>query len=522
MPNRFMLETFAKLEPTLVQSLYKECTPKILVVTDGLSFNAASGFGLTQFVTTLATSTIHGMTPQVVTKVRSAGGFRFDDAAEGILKSRYDVVFILGIYGAGTDPLSAAEKDAIATFMQAGGGVFATGDHQDLGASMSMDIPRVRSMRLWTAGTPHVSNQTRISTNVAGSNELEDFSDQSDQLPQNLFPNFRTDAGNPGGLGRPGRAHPLLQLTATPSVANPVIEVFPDHPHEGECVVPSNLATTFALAGSNVEEWPTAPGGARVAPEAVAYSMSHGSGFTSGSKDALTPRAFIAICAYDGQRANVGRVATDATWHHFVNINLDGTGSGLLGLQSAPGVDGPALARVRQYYRNLATWLMPKNTRRCLRFPHFLLEAVRYPLFEELVVPRLPPGPDPDPLPLVQLGKAVVESLLLHEPPFVAETMLDDALQEAIGQRAAEQLAVKPARLGNLTPRELAFGAVGAMASSVLDTLDDLKDVKDIQPHKTFDKPATALVRKSARRLIDWQREELRTLDKFLEGLPQD
>ena len=215
---------------------------------------------------------------------------------------------------------------------------------------------------------------------------------------------------------------------------------------------------------------------------------------------------------------------TDATWHHFVNINLDGTSSGLLGLQSSPGVDGPALKRVRQYYRNLATWLMPKNTRRCLRIPHFLLELRKYPLFEEVVIPHVPVGPDPgpDPAPLVQLGKAVVDSLLLREPAFVAETLLDDALQDGLGERAAAQLRASPARLGNLTPRELAFGALGAIASSILTTLGTVKDAKEIQPHKTFDAPALEHARKGTRRLVEWQREELRTLDRLLESLPQD
>ena len=527
MPERLFLDTLAKLDRQFVLTKYKECTPKILVVTDGLSFNPADGFGLTQFVSTLATSTIHGMTPQVVTKVRTTGGFRFDDPTEGVLKSRYDVVFILGIYGAGTNPVSAAEKQAIGAFMQAGGGVFATGDHQDLGASMSADLPRVRNMRHWTSGTPHVSNTNRISTNVSGANEREDFDDQSDIIPQNLYPNFRTVAGNPAGVARPGMAHPLLQLAPLPGVTNPVIEVFPDHPHEGECFVPTNLSTTFLLGSANVDEWPAAPVGGRVSPEAVAYSMSHGSGFSSGPtgpKDALVPRAFVAICAYDGQRANVGRVVTDATWHHFVNINLDGTGSGLLGLQSAPGVDGPALTRIRQYYRNIATWLMPKNTRRCLRFPHFLQELRHYPLFEEVVVPHVPIGPDPgpDPLPLVQLGKAVVDSLLLREPAFVAETVLEDALQDAVGERAAAQLSGTPARFGNLTPRELAFGALGAITNSVLATLETIKDPQEVSPHKTFDGPALEHARKSTRRLIDWQRAELRALDQLLENLPND
>src|SRR6187402_23128 len=52
---------------TLLGAWFKECTPKILVVTDSLNFLNNDGFGLTEFVATLRASTIHGMTPQVTT-----------------------------------------------------------------------------------------------------------------------------------------------------------------------------------------------------------------------------------------------------------------------------------------------------------------------------------------------------------------------------------------------------------------------------------------------------------------------
>src|SRR5258708_34238697 len=41
------------------------------------------------------------------------------------------------------------EIAAIAAFMAAGGGVFATGDHDSIGSEMCGHIPRVRAMRSW-------------------------------------------------------------------------------------------------------------------------------------------------------------------------------------------------------------------------------------------------------------------------------------------------------------------------------------------------------------------------------------
>lgn len=511
--------------------VFKECQPKLLVVTDSLSFSAGADFGLTQFVATLASSTIHGMTPQVVKAARGTltgadvNNFKFDDATHGLLKSRYDVVFILGFDSEGGAPgvsgqITQSEIDAIARFMQAGGGVFATGDHESLGAAISRDIPRVREMRFWKqSNTPNVASELRLSTNMSGTNEVEDFVDQSDALPQSLYPNFRTKAGNPGILGKPALAHPLLQLPATATVAHPVIEVFPDHPHEGECRVPSSLSTTFMLDGVSQPEWPAALGGGALPPEVVAMTMSHGSGFLfgpTGPKTALTPRAFISICAYDGQLANVGRVATDATWHHFVNVNLDGATSGSTALQlpGTPPTDLPALLRIRQYYRNLATWLMPAKTRRCLRFPLMLAELARFPLFEELAIPA-PPNP-PDPGEFVLIGEQLVNSLSRRLPAWEVESLAKDALAEAVGDEATERLLNAAGKLGTLSSRDLALGALGAITVNTVKALPQLQSLSAIVPHETFERGAKKAATSAVKGLIDASRRELRDFDATL------
>ena len=72
----------------------------------------------------------------------------------------YDVIWMVGDGGLndtsqppvmeGTKPpLDAAQLNAIANFMEQGGGVFAVGDHYSLGSSMCGQIPRVRLMRSW-------------------------------------------------------------------------------------------------------------------------------------------------------------------------------------------------------------------------------------------------------------------------------------------------------------------------------------------------------------------------------------
>lgn len=87
---------------------FRECTPKLLVVTDNLNYLANHDLGLTEFVNTLQGSIIHGMTPIVTTARFSPTGalsynattqhinnFKFTDATHGLQKSRYDVVLIL-------------------------------------------------------------------------------------------------------------------------------------------------------------------------------------------------------------------------------------------------------------------------------------------------------------------------------------------------------------------------------------------------------------------------------------------
>lgn len=507
-PIRFR-DRLIDFQPERVITLFKECQPKILVVTDQLNFSPTSAFGLSQFVSTLASMTIHGMTPQVIKASRggSAPGadipnFSFDNATHGVLKSRYDVVFILGIVSENINQLTAAELTALGRFMQAGGGVFATGDHESLGASMGRDIPRVRSMRFWRqADTPNVASTARLSTNLSGTDETEEFADQSDRFPQRLYLNFRTISG---GVGNP---HPLVQMPP-PGRA---IEIFPDHPHEGECRLPSDFTTTFSLDGANVSEW---PGGAR--PEVVAMSMSHGDGFPfgpTGGKAPLVPRSFVAICAYDGQRSGVGRVATDATWHHFVNINLDGTQSGLSG--GVAGLNAPDFNRIQQYYRNLATWLMPSATRRCLRFPLVIAELQRFPLFEELDLPRPPEWTGPL---LRDVGARFVDAIGRRLPRWEVDALLDDALEDAVGDRAAA-LSTDNGAIGRLTRQDLAFAAFGGLVGAVVATLEESKDEKSLAPHGVLEKNAHSSSKKAVQLLLRQRQKELQSVDALLNSL---
>jgi hypothetical protein len=497
---------------------FRECTPKLLVVTDSLNYVATNDFGLTEFVNTLRGATIHGMTPIVTTANFSPTGalsynatsrhitnFKFTDTTHGLQKSRYDVVLILSVnreFGPKlTDEPGA--MNAVTAFMQLGGGVFATGDHEDLGAGMCMDIPRVRSMRFWrAANTPSAGNIDRLTTNPPGSDDVYQFNDQSDEFPQRLYVNYRTVAG---GVGN---AHPLLQLPG--SIPARAIEVFPDHPHEGECVVPSSLTTK--LADNITDEWPVQVSGVRVSPEAVALSMSHGNAFPG--KVAVTPRSFIAICAYNGQLANVGRVVTDATWHHFVNVNLIGD------LPVPPvgrqGLTGRNRNDVNQYYRNIVTWLMPKNVRRCGRYAWLAQELVRFPLFEELELAPLEKLSSQN---LRETGALVEVALAKRTPQFQVKQLLDDMLEEALGPDAALKLGEFGREFGKVSAYDAGLAALGALTIATANTITELQNQEKIEGEKVFEAMAEKAVSMGVRRYLEESRSELQKMDDLIKSI---
>ncbi len=338
----------------LVISLFKECTPKILVYTDGLNYGTGD-FGLSDFINTLKNTSIHGMLPIVETA--HAGGTaadysNFTFTSSTLSKNKYDVLFLFGVSSGGTLP--APEISIIEQFMNDGGGVFATGDHENLGKRCCGEIMRIKELRRWAG--PSAGGTDRISTNDPGTDNTFQFEDQSDAIAQKIYPAYT-------GTTSSSSPHYLLQHPS-----KKIIEVLPDHPHESECTLPASLA--------DVSVWPKDSSGNDVEPEVVALSVSYGGGFT-GKEPISTPRAFNAIVAYDGHRAGVGRITTDATWHHFININMIASTDG-------PGLvaNADAYDRVSTYFGNIAKWLMPEKTRRCLRWPLILTIKELYPVAE--------------------------------------------------------------------------------------------------------------------------------------------
>lgn len=408
------------------------CPQKVLMVTDGSLSFGAGGFGLSEFV-----GIVQGAGHTVHTARRNGGGgasipgnFNFATAATPVTTANYDQIWIFGF---ATNPIGVDERAVIAQFMQAGGGVFATGDHATIGAGMGANIPRVNAMRNW-AGVPMFDPERHDTVINPGADAIKQFDDQADVIAQPMYPVFFSNGG-PQNQANTWSVHPVLRH------ASGAVDCLPDHPHESECLAPTPVAGNFA----GVEQWP-APlgGGPRIAPVVVGVTVSAGRFITDTGKPPVRPHSFGAISAYDGDAAQVGRIVCDATWHHFVNINLNGSGGGpdtlgnpRNGLYLA-GNPTPEYEKIQRYFLNTVRWLAPRNRRNCWPFLQAALARFDFEMLElEL------PQPHPCPWdPLQQIGRVAEDAVARHWGPGALDEIVDGLL--AAGKAAPGlQVALK-------------------------------------------------------------------------------
>lgn len=279
----------------------------------------------------------------------------------------YDQIWLLG-YATGQLPLE--EQAALAEFMNAGGGVFATGDHAGLGSALAGDLPRVRSMRHWSSPPPS-DGPNRVDTTQPDLNNNVVFENQSDDIPQKL--RLKWYEWSSSRWTREVYPHPLLCSRSG------AITEFPDHMHEGEVVVPNSLDAKMSYPGVKpFDEYPVGAGGQRVSPEVVAWGRTTGRadpevmhGIHTGDPTPSNERWNGTIGTYDGHLAGVGRVVVHSTWHHFFDINLIGDNAA-----NRPTFNDPraplwrqgfrasangqrVLSQIDQYFRNIVYWLSP-------------------------------------------------------------------------------------------------------------------------------------------------------------------
>lgn len=385
------------------------------VVVQGSPDQRDQNFTLAKYVATLRAST--SPTIAVATAHRSGDpnatlteAFNFKTSVPDL--SVFDVIVLHGYEGTnynfelgGPLPGNLAfigpdEIAAVAEFMNGGGGVLATGDHEGLGSLMAGMIPRVRSMRAWFSGADtDPAIPARAPRNWQGDGNMRGdtvqraadgswfFDNQSDDIPQPLaFPN--------------GTSHPILQGAHGP------ITSFPDHMHEGQVILPWSY-TDPLLPGDARAEYPTVAGH-QEKPVILATGQTVG-GHTTRTKGETnvsqceqdnfydeqvatrSPGFTINILgAYDGHAVGVGRVVTDSSFHHYIDLNLIGDPCAPPGVKQqgfTTTTGAPILADLEAFYVNTIAWL-----RRQVKFATLLVHNTTFGK-DELISMGLPGSP---------------------------------------------------------------------------------------------------------------------------------
>jgi len=364
----------------------------VLIVVDGIfglgpqivdpdSPDADENFTISKYVSILRSSTSPTITVSTAHRngdpnATITAAFNFATTVADL--SVYDVIVMFGYEGTnyngevgGTLPgnlvfIGQDEIQAITEFMEGGGGVLAAGDHEGLGSLMCGLLPRVRSMRAWfsivdtdpniPAAAPRNwpgGTAGRADTLQLAADDTWHFDNQSDDIPQPLlFPN--------------GTTHPILQG------ANGPISSFPDHMHEGQVINPWSF-TDPLLPGDARREYPSVAG-LQTKPILLATgkTIPNHASQTDGSAceqnnfyDEKVPTqspgfSIQTLNAYDGHPVGVGRVVTDGSFHHYIDLNLVGDpcappGPKQLGFTTPTGA--PIMKDLTAFYINSISWL---------------------------------------------------------------------------------------------------------------------------------------------------------------------
>lgn len=370
-------------EVLIPKKLFFKCHLTILMVTDASgSFDKTASFGLGHFLTVFSNdpSAIPTDNPAayvrftVKTAHRGGGAADFQNFSfETHNLAQYDQIWLFGVARFGP-ALSEPELKALTKFMDEGGGVFATGDHEDLGVDLCGSVPRVRCMRRWFFSTPDPlgsppappqtgGNHNTITDNPAtATNEKLGDTFQSDNYPQNIRPRYRK-VFTGSIFKRRVFPHPVL------CGPNGVIQVLPDHMHEGKCDIYNDFGRTRIFDGQSFVEFPPRTGSSvQQLPEVIADNVNQ-----------ITNTTFESISVYDGHATDkAGRVLCDATWHHFFNINLIGFEASRARVRAGTATPEDLRSEadyvnVRAYFRNIAYWLARRGDQTCMRNKGFHL-----------------------------------------------------------------------------------------------------------------------------------------------------
>lgn len=230
-----------------------------------------------------------------------------DPVISTVDRSDYDQVWLFGVDVGGTTGISKAECRALGAFREAGGAIFSTRDHQDLGSSLCS---------LGGIGKAHYFHSQNPEPDPERHTRDDPYTTTID------WPNYHSGSnGDVQTIEVCEPAHPVL------AQGNGRVATLPAHPHEGAVGAPPDDPT------------------ARVVVRGTS---------------AATHRPFNIAVAFDrGERGGPGWA--ESTFHHFCDYNWDvkaGCPSFVSELPSdAIEKDPSLLDDTKRYVRNLVEWL---------------------------------------------------------------------------------------------------------------------------------------------------------------------
>jgi hypothetical protein len=229
------------------------------------------------------------------------------------------------------DGLTDAEAEAITRFRENGGGLLTARDHENLGRCL--------------CGLGSVGLVNEFHDDSVDPAPMRD--DQG--TPTISWPNFHSGAN--GDYQSVLVEEPVHELLRTTRSASGRIEWFPAHPHEG--MVSADVPFAAVLAQG---------------------------------RSAETSRRFNLAVVLDGElgpdATPMGRAVAESTFHHFADYNWDLDRGAPSFVTETPGTqikaDPARLAVFKDYVRNIATWLQPRDQiSRHRQIPVMVLERDR-------------------------------------------------------------------------------------------------------------------------------------------------
>jgi hypothetical protein len=211
--------------------------------------------------------------------------------------------------------LTVPDCQGITRFRQAGGGLFTTRDHQDLGSSLCT---------LGGVGRAHFFH-----TRHQDPDETRHTRD--DQEATHIsWPNYHS--GSNGNYQQITPVAPIHELLRRPDSASGVIKHFPAHPHEGSVGVPEGEKDARVIATGESQ---------------------------------VTHRPFNLMVAFeratDDHGNRLGRAIAESSFHHLVDYNWDISKGCPSFLAEPPGDqirrEPEKLNDVKTYVSNAARWL---------------------------------------------------------------------------------------------------------------------------------------------------------------------